>query len=214
MGEIRRVTLLYTANVQGELALLPRLFTLAQQQRRAAADSPVFLLDLGDSCALSAWVCQATHGRAPFLVFDSMGYDAALIGGGERVPIPPSALRRLVANLVMPIVVWNRARTLQKRGVEIVLATGNAPAPAHMPMVRVDRTRETLPAIGESEPTLGDVPQGALAHVSMSWPDWRVQAATLHTISAQTPPDPTIAAVVELVEEEARAYTQREDTTP
>ena len=96
MAEFEHVTLLYTANLQGELTLLPRLFTLIQQERRAAT-GPTLLLDLGDSCALSAWVCQATHGRAPFLVLDSMGYDAALIGGPERVPIPPSALRRLVA---------------------------------------------------------------------------------------------------------------------
>jgi len=213
MAEFERVTLLYTANLQGELALLPRLFTLIQQARHAAK-GPTLLLDLGDSCALSAWVCQATHGRAPFLVFDSMGYDAALIGGPERVPIPPSALRRLVADLVMPVVVWNRARTLQKRGVEFTLAPGNAPAPSGAPVVRVERTRTALPAVGDAAPVLGDVAQGELACVEMSWPDWRVQSATRHAVNAQTPPDPTIAAVVELVEEEARAYTQREDTTP
>ena len=213
MADFERVTLLYTAHVQGELALLPRLFTLIQQERRDAA-GPTLLLDLGDSCALSAWVCQATQGRAPFLVFDSMGYDAALIGGPERVPIPPFALRRLVADLVMPIVVWNRARTLQKRGAEITLATGDAPAPPEMPLVRVDRTRETLPDIGARVPVLGDVPQGGVARVDMRWPDWEVQAVALRAVDARTPPDPTIAAVVELVEQEARAHTQREDTTP
>ncbi len=213
MADFQHVTLLYTANVQGELALLPRLFTLVQQARRAT-DGPTLLLDLGDSCALNAWVCQATHGRAPFLVFDSMGYDAALIGGPERVPIPPTALRRLVGDLVMPVVVWNRARTLQKRGVEITLAPGNAPAPTKEPVVRVDRARETLPAVGDIVPVLGDVPQGELACVVMSWPDWCVQSVALRTLDAHTPADPTIGAVIELVEQEARAYTQREDTTP
>ncbi len=213
MADFERVTLLYTANVHGQLALLPRLFTLIQQKRHAAA-GPTLLFDLGDSCTLSAWVCQATHGRAPFLVFDSMGYDAAVIGGPEHVPIPPSALRRLVTDLVMPIVVWNRARTLKKRGVAITLAPGEAPAPTEAPVVRVDRTGATLPAIDDTPPILGDVPQAKLACVEMSWPDWHVQAVALHAVSTQTPPDPTIAAVVELVEEEARAYTQREDKTP
>ncbi len=213
MAEFAHVTLLYTANLQGELALLPRLFTLIEQERRAA-QGPVFLLDLGDSCALSAWACQATHGRAPFLVFDSMGYDAALIGGPERVPIPPDALRRLVAHLVMPIAVWNRARTLQKHGVTLTLAPGNAPAPPNTPCVRVDRSRPTLPPIGERVALLGDVPQGELARVTMSWPAWQVQATARRALRPQTPPHPSIAAVVELVEEEARAYSQREDTTP
>ena len=73
------MTLLYTAHLAGEIALLPRLFTLIGQERRAAA-GPVILLDMGDTCAVESWVCRATQGRAPFLVLDSMGYDAALIG--------------------------------------------------------------------------------------------------------------------------------------
>ncbi|MEW6578797.1 MAG: hypothetical protein AB1435_06335, partial [Chloroflexota bacterium] len=88
------VTFLATAHLSGELRLLPRLFTLIHRERRSA-QGPVVLLDLGDTCAVEAWVCRATLGRAPFLVLDSMGYDGAVIGGPEQVPIPPSSLRLL-----------------------------------------------------------------------------------------------------------------------
>ncbi len=93
-----RLTLLYTANLRGDVALLPRLFSLIRREQRAA-DAPALLIDLGDTCAVESWLCRATMGRAPVLVLDSMGYDGVVIGGPERAPIPPSALRRLAGEV-------------------------------------------------------------------------------------------------------------------
>ncbi len=211
MTAIGTVTLLYTANLRGELHLLPKLFTLIRQARQEA-EGPVFLLDLGDTCAPDAWVCQATHGRAPFLALDGMGYDAALIGAREQVPIPPESLRRLVADMIMPVIIWQRTKTLTKPGVSITVAPGTPP-PNEKAVVQVDRSTGALPAIGDSRPVLGDVMQGHLARVDLCWADWTVTAARTHSITDTTPADPTITAIVELVESEARHYTQTQGGT-
>lgn len=198
------VTLLYTANIKGDLHLLPRLFTLIQVVRRAA-EGPVFLFDVGDTCARDAWVCRATQGRAPFLVLDSMGYDGAMIGGGEEVPIPPSALRLLVGDMLMKAIIWDRTKPLTKQGITLTVAPGSADVQADSgPVIRANRSSSALPAPHDSPPVLGDTAQGTVAAVKMHWPAWTVAEAYTVAISEHTPPDPTIAAVVDLVESEAR----------
>lgn len=203
MTDPSTVTLLYTANLKGELTLLPRLFTLIQRERRVSGGL-VLLLDLGDTCSLESWVCRATQGRAPFLVLDGMGYDAALIGGPEKVPIPPSSLRKLAGSLLMDVVVWNRARALTRRGITLTIAPGDAPLPDGGPAIRVDRSTEALPGIHEPGVTLGDVAHGVLARVDLAWPEWTAQSARTLAVSPEVSPDPTVAALVEFVESEAR----------
>jgi hypothetical protein len=207
LTDIATVTLLVTANLKGDLVLLPRLFTLIQRERRAA-HGPVFLLDLGDTCALEAWVCRATQGRAPLIVLDGMGYDAALLGGPEGISIPVPSLQQLLGTVMMRFVVWGRVATLTKRGITLALASGDAVLPADHPGIRVDRSTGTLPASGEPGVTLGDVAQGSIARVEMVWPEWTVQEARLVSVQSDTPPDPTIGAIVEFVENEARHYAQ------
>ncbi|MEB2289106.1 MAG: hypothetical protein OZ934_13450 [Anaerolineae bacterium] len=201
------VTFLATAHLSGELGLLPRLFTLIHQER-CSAQGPVVLLDLGDTCAVQSWVCRATLGRAPFLVLDSMGYDGAVIGGPEQAPIPPSSLRLLAGQMIMPVIIWNRPRTLTKRGVTFTVAPGNPVAAPEPPALVIDRSTEVLPAPGSSPPVLGDVAQGCLLRVDVTWPAWTVREARLLALSGETPPDATIAAIVTLVEDEAWQLAQ------
>jgi 2',3'-cyclic-nucleotide 2'-phosphodiesterase (5'-nucleotidase family) len=208
LAEFSFVTLLYTAHLAGEIALLPRLFALISQERRAA-HGPVILLDLGDTCSVESWLCRATQGRAPFLVLDSMGYDGAVIGGPEQTPIPPSSLRRLLDNMIMPVILWNRAVPIIRKGITFTVAAGDAPLPDQGPGVRIDRSTYALPDARDPVPTLGDVAQAHLARVDMTWPEWTVQSARLIQVEPDTPVDPTIAAVVELVETEARYYAQQ-----
>lgn len=207
------VTLLYTAHLADHLAALPRLFTLIQSERRAAP-GPVFVLDLGDSCSPQSWICRATQGRAGLIVLDGMGYDGAVIGGPERVPIPPGSLQRLRDRLVMPLIDWNTARQFNKRDVSVTIATGDAVLPPDATGFRVDRKKAGLSYVFEREPVLGDVPGGKVGRVVMTWPAWTVESADLLNLPDDTPPDPTITAIMELVEHEARIYAQQQGGIP
>lgn len=213
MKKIAAITLLYTANLAGDLGLLPRLFSLIQRERRTAA-GPVFLLDLGDSCALEAWICRATQGRAPLIVLDGMGYDVALVGGPERVPIPLISLQQLSGRIMMGVVPWNRVYDLARQGVTFRVVAGHGPVPPGPPVVWVDRSHDSLPSVGDDVVTLGDVEQGGLARVDIAWPDWRVQETSILTLRASVPADPTISALVEFVQDEARHYMQQQGGTP
>jgi len=202
------LTFLATANVRGALHLLPHLFTLIQQEKRESGGLCV-LLDLGDTCAAAEWVCQDTQGRAPFLVLDSMGYDGAIIGGPEKAPIPIASLHRLVSQMVMPLYVWNRAKSITKRGVTFTLFPGKPATELEQPVLSIDRSMTTLPDAGAHPPVLPDVEQGVLLRVDVAWPEWTVRNARIVPVTRDTPPDPTISAVVELVESEARFYAQQ-----
>jgi hypothetical protein len=139
-----------------------------------------------------------------------MGYDAVLIGGPEQVPIPPESLRRLLDTIVMPVILWNSIRQLTKRGITFALASGSAEVPGDEWSIWIDRSRDTLPGEGDPYPVLGDVAKGCLARVDLAWPDWTVQAARVMMLTNDVPSDPTIAAIVDFVESEARAYAQQQ----
>jgi hypothetical protein len=209
VANISSVTVLYTANLAGVLPALPRLSTLITRERQAA-QGPVLLLDLGDTCSLESWICRATQGRAPLMVLDAIGYDAALIGGPEHLTIPEPALQRLRQSLVMPVIMWNTAAELTKQGIKVALVTGDAALPADHPGFRVDRSTAALPEERSPAPTLGDVPAAHLARVEMAWPEWVVQQAHWLPLADDLPADPTIAAIMDLVESEARYYAQHQ----
>jgi hypothetical protein len=105
--------------------------------------------------------------------------------------------------------VWNRTRTITKQGITVTLAPGSGSHPDQGPVIRIDRAAAALPDGGAPVLTLGDVAQGHLARVDMAWPAWTVQSARVVNAGPDTPVDPTVAAVVELVENEARFYAQQ-----
>lgn len=210
MPETQAVTLLITGNLAGELAILPRLMTLINQHKQAA-EGPVFLLDVGDSCSTESWICRATQGRAPFLVLDAMGYDAVIIGGPEQVPIPIPALRKVKDQVGLTWIIWNRVGYLTKRAITVTVAAGSADWPITQPEargIRVNRAITALPARDENPPVIGDVAQGDLLRIVLDWSTGRVQTAQRSSVQSDMPVDPTIAAVVDLVESEAKQSTQ------
>ncbi len=95
------LSILYTANIRGDLALLPRLYTFLKSLQAdlrqfapedesevmlcAVQPRPVqtLLLDLGDSCAPDVWHCAATGGRSTLIALDAMGYHAANVTGDD-----------------------------------------------------------------------------------------------------------------------------------
>lgn len=148
------------------------------------------------------------------MILDGMGYDAAVIGGPERVPIPPASLARLRDRLVMPLIEWDTTRELSKRDVRLAVAAGDAALPPGTSGFRVDRSKTGLSLAHAGEPVVGDVRGGVVGRVVMAWPAWTVESADVLELPDDTPPDPTIAAIMELVEHEARLFAQQQGGIP
>ena len=214
MSESRYLTVLYTANLAGQLDLLPKLFSLIQQERQEAS-GPVFLVDLGDTCVVESYLCRETQGRAPFIVLDGIGYDAAVIGGPEKTPIPVSALRSLGGRMVMPVVIWNRTREFTKRGIAFMLAPGaQEQAVDSNQIIRVDRSVVGPGEVGTSPPVLYDVPQGVLGRVDIAVDDWCVHAASHIEMTPELPPDSIVGTLLDFVAHEAQSAAPQEGGSP
>ncbi len=211
MSSTQTVTVFTTANLRGATDLLPRLASLILRERRAAGGITL-LLDLGDTCSPDAWLCRATQGRAPFLLLDAIGYDAAFIGG-EDVPLPPDAFRRLRDRIVMPLFLWHRVSELAKRGYVFTFAAGRAALPPGSPGFHIDRQQQAPAATEARTIILGDVPHGHVAQTTIKLPDWTLVDARLLALDPAEPPEPTIAAVLELVTDEAHTYAQQQGGT-
>lgn len=208
MSESQTVTVFTTANLRGAVELLPRLASLILRERRAVT-GVTLLLDLGDTCSAESWVCRATQGRAPFLLLDAIGYDAAFIGG-EALTIPPDAFRRLRDRIVMPLFLWHRASELTRRGLRFSFAAGSAALPPDAPGFRVSRDTPDLAAAERGTILLGNVPAGHVGRIEVRWPQCDLVSARAIALDEAEPPEPTIAAVLDLVIEEARSFAQQQ----
>lgn len=204
------VTVLATANLRGAVETLPQRAALILRERRAAAGLTL-LLDLGDTCAPESWLCRVTQGRAPFLLLDAIGYDAAFIGG-EDTPLPPAAYRRLHDRIVMPLFLWHRTTELVRREQLFAFAAGRATPPPDVPAFRITRDATILASEEAGTIVLGDVPAGHLRRVDIRWPEWTIADARTIALETTEPPEPTISAVLDLVIEEAQFYAQQGGT--
>lgn len=101
--------ILYTSNINGDLDLLPRLYTFLRYLKSLPIDESdvmlcavqpqtprVLFLDLGHACAPDVWHCTATDGRSTLIALDAMGYQAANISGA----LTPESRIRLRDNLL------------------------------------------------------------------------------------------------------------------
>ncbi len=127
------LTILYTANLRGDLERLPRLHTfLRQLKNQRPADEPdvmlcavepvarrILLLDAGNACALDTWHCAATGGRSALIVLDAMGYQAANVAGF----LTAEGRARLDANY-LGIALVDEAHPWQSGDVVVACGTG------------------------------------------------------------------------------------------
>jgi hypothetical protein len=90
-------TLLYTASLNGQIEVLPRLYTFLKTLR--SEFQPAYTIDLGDTCAPDIWHCAETNGRSMLVGLDAMGYTAANTSGLSR-----QAQERLRDQVMMALV--------------------------------------------------------------------------------------------------------------
>ena len=199
------LSLLYTANLAGNLALLPRLHTYAQRLK-AGASGPSLLLDLGASCCAESWHCRATGNRSVLIALDGMGYEAAncegLLEAGSRAKLAQQVSLALVDRwhrhtLKLPSLDRPIALTLQplRRGNLEVLLEPAASTQLEAGALRLQSVSSCQ--LGEASVDLRGEP--------------RLLSARIHDMPADTPPNPSIAGLVEFVENEARYYASKRD---
>ena len=199
------LTLHYSANIGGDLALLPRLFTFIQQLK-ARANQPALLLDLGGACADSVWHCRATGGRSTLIVLDGMGYHAANVEGALNA----ENRAKLAGQVTMALVSAARSWTYQVPPVTdpsilITLRPQRRAARLQIVLAPAVETRIDANVLWLREVGAGQVGEVALGLRGAP----RIVSATVHTMPAATPPNPSIAGAVEFVESEARLFDRK-----
>jgi hypothetical protein len=213
------LVILYTANLRGDLDLLPRLYTFIRQLKNQTADlehdvmicmvEPVsyrtLLLDLGDSCAPGVWHCHATGGRSTLIVMDAMGYDAANVTGF----LTAEGRARLEGNVSVGLV--DVAHTWQDDDVFITNGSRRGEPPSRPYRIHIALTPATATRLDGSTLHLAPVNVGqvGMAQVASIGGNLTLAAHDVFDLPAKTPPDPTIAATVEFVVSEARQYERK-----
>lgn len=225
------ITVLYTGNLRGDLALLPRMYSFIKQLRAhyseeavtLCEDDPapanpigkVLLLDLGDSCSPDVWHCEITGGRSTLVVLDGMGYDAANVSGF----LANDAREKLGDMLRLALV--DEAHEWMHEGI-VVTSTpsenGENTIPASQNVKGAeDEVRLTVllqPAAAthfeHNVLTLAPVEAGQIgvARLCTKKYPYELEEHTIFDLPRRTQPDPTIAGIVDFVISEAK-YTQK-----
>jgi hypothetical protein len=205
-----RITILYTQNIRGQLYMLPRLATLIKRLRRERG--PVqMLIDLGNSCADSAYICRVTGGRASVIMLDAMGYDAVNVSGF----LPDDEREKLLANY-LSVALVDEHHTFERAGVLVAakaaaalryrlhIALATSPETHLMPEAALGYIYtlhlRTLQATEVGSVTLG-----------VSETDVDLLGAAVHALAPNTLPDPTIAGTLDFVQAEANQYARKQD---
>lgn len=199
--------LLYTHRIRGDLSLLPRLYTFMTRLKAARNPRPThsLLVDLGESCVDAVWPCTVTGGRSTLMVFDAMGYSAAnvtnIIAAEGREKLKEN-------NIGVALIDDDHRHTDSKSGVQFVTLHIESDAPLQIVLnpsntLKIDGKTLYLPAIETNQVGSVYVTIGAKAELIDH---------VIHTLPANTLPNPTIAAAVEFVESEARYYESQQQS--
>jgi hypothetical protein len=190
-------TLLYTASLNGQIELLPRLYTFLRTLRSEL--QPAYVIDLGDACMPDVWHCQETDGRSMLLILDAMGYTAVNASAlGEKVR------DRLRSQVMMAVVDTERPHTER----DFIFSLAPTRGDGHLCVVMQPHMTASLE---------GDVlrlqrvagPEIGVVRVAMSDDGIRLLSRETRQFPSGTPPDATIAGVVDFVLAEARYYGKR-----
>jgi len=195
------LTLLYTHGLGGDFARLPRL---AAHLRALAQDQPApLLLDLGDSCSAQVWHCQATQGRSAFLALDALGYhvaNASALSAASRAKLAGQVSLGLVA----PGQAWRYA-VGAVRDESLIVADEATPALS----LSIVCAPAAQTACGAGVLRLQAPAPFSVGLLRLDWPRQAILAQSVHPLPASILPDTSVLAILELIEDEARAYQQR-----
>lgn len=191
------LTICYTANLAGDLHLLPRMHTFLRQLQQGM-DGVILTVDLGGSCDPSRWPCDVTGGRAVLIALDAMGYDCA-----NGTDITTQAGRDRLQEQTMMHLAYDGHPVLLP---DVAIITHEA-----------DQIPDALSLmLGHSEDSsfdgnvirLAPVEKGQIGVARLTD---RHLSVEVHRLPGDTPPDTTIAGTISFIESEARYFQKRRD---
>ncbi len=194
------LAVLYTANLRGDLDLLPRLFTFLRELRARAEGVAVLLVDLGGSCAPEIWHCAVTGGRSMLIALDGMGYHAASVAD----TLAPG-MRGRMSDLTQMALVDPEHPYAHSAAVQVVSGDAAAQATAAPLVVRLDPAPAT--ASDGRVLRLASVARGQVGRAILE--DGKLAACDVLDLPDAASPDPTIAGVVDFIVSEARYVEKR-----
>ncbi len=196
-SQLNQRTLLYTASLNGQIELLPRLYTFLRTLR--SEFQPVYVIDLGDTCAPDVWHCNETDGRSMLIVLDGMGYNAA-----NTSLLTTDAQDKLRDQVVMALV-DNEHPHVER---DFLFATSPTQGDGHLCVVMQPNAETSLENdVLRLEAVSGT--QIGIARLTMSTDGAQLLSAETRLLPSGTAPDATIAGVVDFVLAEARYYGKR-----
>lgn len=197
--------LLYTGEIAGDLALLPRVYTFLRRLH-SPERRHTLLLDLGRSCRADIPHCRETGGRSTLIVLDGMGYHAANIAGALDRENRDKLAAIVTMGLVDETDDWLYCvPPIRDPSIRAALRPRDDPARLQIVLAPAESTR-----IEGNVVCLRAVKAGQVGEAVV---DLRGEpallAASVHEMPPDTPPNPSIAGAVEFVEAEARLLAKK-----
>lgn len=203
------LTIIYTQNIQGQLALLPRYATLIKRLR-SESDSDIFLLDAGNSCDNSVHLCDVTDGRASLILLDAMGYEAANVTG-----FLSEVGRAKLGENYLHMALVDADHSFSQRGITY------AASPPTTREHNLYITLRTTPEVRLTpESTHGWVYKLALrtigakeigcVKVAINNTMTDLISSSVHPLTPDILPEPTITSTLEFIQQEAKLYARRQ----
>lgn len=199
------LTIFYTHQLHGDLALLPRLHTFLQQLKREYGPKPL-LLDLGEACAADVWHCDLTNGRSTLVALDGLGYHAVnitgFLGEGQREQLQNT----LSASMIDASHAW-RYHVPPVRDEGILIAATEAPA---LRLCIVAAPADETKLEGRTL-RLASVEKGQVGIIQLDLQTMTIALQTVVDLPPKLKPDATIVAAIEFIEDEARFFQRKRD---
>jgi len=189
------MNILYTYQLNGNLAYLPRLFTHIQAISAQMTTKPL-LLDLGASCHSSLWHCDVTEGRSMLIVLDAMGYHGANIVN----LLTTTSYLKLKDQVTLALVDENAPQQIMNTTLAI------KPIPVTNTSLKICITPTDTTGWRDGWLHFGKIAGDEIGIV-------QIDGDTIHhsitKIPANTAPNPIISGVVDFVLAEARLYQNK-----
>ncbi|MBK9125553.1 MAG: hypothetical protein IPM16_20845 [Chloroflexi bacterium] len=202
MSEIRvaKATILFTQDLRGDLNFVPKLGRVLWRLR--AEDQNNVTVDLGAACDRSVWHCDATDGRSMLIALDGMNYAAANTEGLEE-NVRPHLSRALVGLRAVDRKYPAKLGPFQM--VTHLPPEGFPGASLVLVLAPQDHARVEANAV-----FFPRVPRYAIGRIRVALlPKVEIVSVETLPVPPDTPPDPTLSAMVGFIESEARQYAEK-----